>query len=142
MKVLIINGPNINLIGLREKSIYGSKSYEEICRLMREKAGELGVSLDIVQSNFEGEIIDFVHDAYSKYSGIIINPGAYTHYSIAIYDALKAVDVPAVEVHLSNIHAREDFRKKSITAGACVGQICGFGYYGYILAMEGLKNIK
>jgi 3-dehydroquinate dehydratase-2 len=138
MKILIINGPNINLLGLRETHIYGKMDYGKICALLHEKSKELDVSLDIVQSNIEGEIINFIHGAIGEYDGIIINPGAYTHYSIAIYDALKAVQIPAVEVHLSNVHAREDFRKKSVTAGACIGQICGFGFYGYILAMHAL----
>ena len=138
MRILIINGPNINLVGSRETHIYGNMDYNKICDLLYEKAKDLGVSLDIVQSNIEGEIINFVHNARDKYDGIIINPAAYTHYSIAIYDALKAVLVPAVEVHLSNIHAREDFRKRSVTAGSCIGQISGFGYYGYILAMQAL----
>jgi 3-dehydroquinate dehydratase-2 len=138
MKILIINGPNINLLGLRETHIYGKMDYGKICDLLHEKSKELDVSLDIVQSNIEGEIINFIHGAIGEYDGIIINPGAYTHYSIAIYDALKAVQIPAVEVHLSNVHAREDFRKKSVTAGACIGQICGFGFYGYILAMHAL----
>jgi len=138
MKILIINGPNINLIGSRETHIYGNKSYDEICNTLYTKAKELGIFLEIVQSNIEGEIINYIHQARDKYDGIIINPGAYTHYSIAIYDALKAVQIPAVEVHLSNIHAREDFRKKSVTAGACIGQICGFSYYSYILAMYAL----
>jgi len=140
MKILVINGPNLNLIGSRETHIYGNKSYEEICNVLYEKAKELDVFLDIVQSNIEGEIINFIHSARDKYDGIIINPGAYTHYSLAIYDALRAVQVPAVEVHLSNIHAREDFRKKSVTAGACIGQISGFGFYGYILAMYALLS--
>ena len=138
MKILIINGPNINLLGLRETHIYGKMDYGKICALLHEKSKELDVSLDIVQSNIEGEIINFIHGAIGEYDGIIINPGAYTHYSIAIYDALKAVQIPAVEVHLSNVHAREDFRKKSVTAVACIGQICGFGFYGYILAMHAL----
>ena len=138
MKILIINGPNINLLGLRETHIYGKMDYGKICALLHEKSKELDVSLDIVQSNIEGEIINFIHGAIGEYDGIIINPGAYTHYSIAIYDALKAVQIPAVEVHLSNVHAREDCRKKSVTAGACIGQICGFGFYGYILAMHAL----
>jgi len=138
MRILVINGPNINLLGSRETHIYSNMNYTTICDLLHEKAKDMGVSLDIVQSNIEGEIVNYIQDAQNKYDGIIINPAAYTHYSIAIYDALKAVQIPAVEVHLSNIHAREDFRKKSITAGACMGQISGFGYLGYILAMQAL----
>jgi 3-dehydroquinate dehydratase-2 len=141
MNILIINGPNINMLGIREKDIYGGKTYKDMCDLLYKSAKEMGICLVIVQNNIEGEIINYIQRAYGKYDGIIINPGAYTHYSIAIYDALKAIDIPAVEVHISNIQAREEFRKKSVTAGACIGQICGFGIYGYIMAMLALKNI-
>lgn len=114
MKILVINGPNINMLGMREKNIYGNKSYEEICNLLYKNAKQLDICLNIVQSNIEGEIINHIQNAYDKYDGIVINPGAYTHYSIAIYDALKAVEIPAVEVHISNIQAREDFRKNPL----------------------------
>lgn len=140
MNIIIINGPNINMLGIRERDIYGIKSYEEACGLLYKTAKKMDISLAIVQSNSEGEIIDYIQKAYGKFDGIIINPGAYTHYSIAIYDAIKSVSIPAVEVHISNIHAREEFRRKSITAGACIGQICGFGIYGYVMAMLGLKD--
>ena len=140
MKFLLINGPNINMLGIREKNIYGSVNFESLCNILKEKADELNIELDLFQNNIEGEIINCIHDAYEKYDGIIINPGAYTHYSIAIYDALKAVNIPTVEVHISNVHAREEFRTKSVTAPACVGQISGFGVDSYILAMIGLKN--
>lgn len=140
MKILIINGPNINFLGIREKHIYGGKNYKEMCDYLHEKAEELSIDIDIVQSNIEGEIVNFIQGAYKKYDGIIINPAAYTHYSIAIYDALKAVDIKTVEVHISNIHAREEYRKKSVTAPACVGQICGMGIYGYELAMKAFAN--
>ncbi|QXM05613.1 type II 3-dehydroquinate dehydratase [Crassaminicella indica] len=140
MKILIINGPNINFLGIREKHIYGAVAYEEMCIYLYEKGKELGLKVDIVQSNIEGEIINYIQNAYKKYDGIIINPAAYTHYSIAIYDALKAVGIPTVEVHISNIHNREEYRKKSVTAAACIGQICGFGMYGYVLAMMALVN--
>lgn len=140
MKILLINGPNINMLGIREKSIYGSLSYESLCDTVNKKAQELEIDLSIYQSNTEGEIIDTIQDAYEKYDGIIINPGAYTHYSIAIYDALKSVNIPTVEVHISNIHAREEFRKTSVTAPACVGQISGFGIDSYVLGLIGLKN--
>ena len=112
MKFLIINGPNINFIGIREKHIYGDKDYEYLCNLIKEEAEKRNLLVDIVQSNSEGQIIDYIHDAYNKYQGIIINPGAYTHYSYAIYDALKSVMIPSVEVHISNIHARDEFRSK------------------------------
>ncbi|GAQ25726.1 MULTISPECIES: type II 3-dehydroquinate dehydratase [Tepidanaerobacter] len=140
MNITIINGPNINMLGIRERDVYGIKSYEEACDLLYKAAKEMDISLAIVQSNSEGEIIDYIQKAYGKFDGIIINPGAYTHYSIAIYDAIKSVSIPAIEVHISNIHAREEFRRKSVTAGACIGQICGFGIYGYIMAMLGLKD--
>lgn len=140
MKILIINGPNINFLGIREKSIYGGTSYAELCNDLYKDATELSIELNIVQSNIEGELINFIQDAYTKYDGIIINPGAYTHYSIAIYDALKAVAIPTVEVHISNIHAREEFRRISVTAPACIGQLCGFGIYGYTMALNALKR--
>lgn len=142
MKLLIVNGPNINFLGIREKSIYGDKTYEELCRYLREEAEKLSLEADIVQSNSEGEIIDFIQGAWGKYDGIIINPGAYTHYSIAIHDAIKSVDIDTIEVHISNIHKREEFRRKSVTAPACKGQICGFGSYGYVMAMMSIKSGK
>lgn len=142
MKILIINGPNLNMLGIREKHIYGSMTYDDICEYLKEKGKELKQEVDVVQSNIEGETINYIQEAYNKYDGIIINPAAYTHYSIAIYDALKAVKVPTVEVHISNIHAREEYRHKSVTAPACIGQICGFGVYGYVMAMQGLINMK
>lgn len=142
MKILIINGPNLNMLGIREKHIYGSMTYDDICEYLKEKGKELKQEVDVVQSNIEGQIINYIQEAYNKYDGIIINPAAYTHYSIAIYDALKAVKVPTVEVHISNIHAREEYRHKSVTAPACIGQICGFGVYGYVMAMQGLINMK
>lgn len=140
MKILVINGPNINMLGIREKDIYGTMNYKSLCETIDKKAKELEVDLDIYQSNIEGEIIDTIQAAYEKYDGIIINPGAYTHYSIAIYDALKAVNIPTVEVHISNVNAREDFRKISVTAPACVGQISGFGIESYVLALIGLRD--
>ncbi|HHV72808.1 MAG TPA: type II 3-dehydroquinate dehydratase [Clostridia bacterium] len=142
MKILIINGPNLNLLGKREKEIYGTMSYEDMCAYLQEKAAELSVHLDIFQSNLEGEIVDRIQAAYGQYEGLIINPGAYTHYSIAIYDALLAVNIPTIEVHLSNIYKREEFRHKSVTAAACLGQICGLGAYGYVLAMQALLNYQ
>jgi 3-dehydroquinate dehydratase-2 len=140
MKILIINGPNINFLGIREVKVYGNTNYKQMCDNLYEVAKELSIELNIVQSNIEGEIINFIQGAYSKYDGIIINPAAYTHYSIAIYDALKAVALPTVEVHISNIHTREEFRKTSVTAAACIGQLCGFGVYGYTMALNALKK--
>lgn len=140
MKILVINGPNINMLGIREKRIYGVTSYNGLCDYINKKGRELNQEIDIVQSNIEGEIIHFIQDAYEKYDGIVINPGAYTHYSIAIYDALMAVSIPTVEVHISNIYKREEFRHKSVTAPACLGQITGFGIYGYIMGIMALIN--
>ena len=140
MKVLIINGPNINLLGVREKDIYGSTTYEKLCEELKVKAKEQSIEIDIVQSNIEGEIVNYIQNALGNYDGIIINPAAYTHYSIAIYDAIKAVNIPTIEVHISNIHNREEYRKKSVISPACIGQISGFGIYSYILAIYGIRN--
>ena len=145
MKIMIINGPNLNMLGVREKNIYGTRNYEDVCNYVKEEGKKRNHEILMVQSNSEGEIIDFIQKAYfEKYEGIIINPGAYTHYSYAIHDALKGFDIPAVEVHLSNIHTREEFRRKSVTAPACIGQIAGFGEYGYIMAMDAffLRQIR
>lgn len=140
-KILVINGPNINLLGIREKNVYGAQDYNALCAFITKEAEAIGVSVDICQSNYEGEIVTFIQDAYSKYDGIVINPAAYTHYSVAILDALKGVALPAVEVHLSNVHAREEFRHKSVTAPACLGQICGLGFMGYSLAVRALAAL-
>ncbi len=137
MKLLVINGPNINFLGIREKNIYGANDYNYLKELLNKKAEELGVELEIYQSNFEGAIIDKIQQAYyDKVDGIIINPGAYTHYSIAIRDALASIDIPKIEVHISNVHRREEFRHTSFTAPECTGQIVGLGLRGYELAME------
>jgi len=136
MKFLVINGPNLNLLGSREPNIYGKTGYEALCEQIRTAAEAAGSTAECFQSNWEGGIIDAIHGAEGRFDAIIINPGAYTHYSYAILDALKAVSVPAVEVHISNVHAREEFRHRSVTAPACVGQICGLGTYGYIAAMH------
>ena len=136
MKFLIINGPNLNLLGQREPGIYGERSYEALCALCRDYAAQHGAQADCFQSNHEGAIIDAIHAAQGVYDGIIINPAAYTHYSYAILDALKAVDVPAYEVHISHIDQREAFRAVSVTAPACVGQLYGLGFDGYLRAMD------
>jgi 3-dehydroquinate dehydratase-2 len=135
-KVLIINGPNLNLLGTREKDVYGTETLEDIAVKVSEEAKKLNLDFDFIQSNHEGEIIDKIHDARGKYQVIIINPGAYTHYSYAIRDAVKAVLIPTIEIHLSNIHGREEFRSKSVIAPVCAGQISGFGSNSYILALN------
>ena len=135
MRFLIINGPNLNLLGSREPGIYGSNTYEGLCSRLTAWAEAHNCTADFCQSNHEGVLIDAIHAAPGQYDAIVMNPGALTHYSIALLDALKAVDVPCVEVHISNIHQREEFRHHSVTAAACVGQICGLGLYGYEAAM-------
>ncbi|GAB6159470.1 type II 3-dehydroquinate dehydratase [Howardella ureilytica] len=142
MKILVINGPNINFLGIREKHIYGSDNYDTLLNTIYDYAKYRNVSVECYQSNCEGEIIDKIQDAYIKgVNGIIINPGAYTHYSIAIRDALASVDVPKIEVHISNVHAREEFRHVSLTAPVCTAQISGLGIYGYKCALDALINI-
>ena len=139
-KVLIINGPNLNMLGIREKGIYGTKTLSQINENLLEFSKKLNINLDFFQSNIEGEIINKIHSCYNDYDGIIINPGAYTHYSYAIADAILSVNIPTIEVHLSNIHKREEFRKKSVIAPACIGQISGFSSYSYNLALIAMDN--
>ena len=136
MNFLILNGPNLNLLGQREPGVYGKQSYEALCQLVRGHAAAHGSTAECIQSNHEGALIDAIHAAQGVYDAIVFNPGAFTHYSYALHDALKAVSVPCVEVHISNVHQREEFRHKSVTAPACVGQICGLGFKGYLLAMD------
>ena len=140
MKLMVINGPNLNMLGVREKGVYGTKSFDEVCDYIKVEGTNRGNDITFFQSNIEGEIINSIQKAYyEEYDGIIINPGAFTHYSYALHDAIKGVDIPTIEVHLSNIHAREEFRKTSVTAPACIGQISGFGEFGYVMAMEALS---
>ncbi|CDF58222.1 type II 3-dehydroquinate dehydratase [Thermobrachium celere] len=141
MKILVINGPNINFLGIREKEIYGQMSYEELCSYIKKQAENLNIDVEILHSNVEGEIINIIQNNYDKVDGIIINPGAYTHYSYAIYDCIKSINKPVIEVHLTNIYARDEFRQKSVTAPACVGVISGFKEIGYKLALMALKDI-
>jgi 3-dehydroquinate dehydratase-2 len=137
MKIVIINGPNINLLGSREPDIYGIQSYHELCRLVKAEGKRLKIKIKMFQSNAEGNIIDLIQRAHHrKVNGLIINPGAYTHYSYAIYDALMAVAFPIVEVHLSDITMREDFRKKSVTAPACRKVFMGQGFFSYLEAIQ------
>lgn len=143
MKIKLINGPNLNLLGIREKNIYGNRDFNTIIAEVIEEGQKLGHEIIAFQSNIEGEIINEIHSAYfDGFDGIIINPGAFTHYSIAIYDALKGVEIDTIEVHLSNIYKREEFRHKSVTAPACIGQISGFGEFGYKMAILALENKK
>lgn len=135
-KIMVINGPNLNLLGMREPNVYGTQTLETINNEIKAKADELGVEVIFYQSNCEGEIINVIHNALTDYDAAVINPGAYTHYSYAIFDAIKAVKKPFVEVHMSNINARDEFRSKSVTAPACVGQICGLGSKSYILGLQ------
>lgn len=136
MKIMVINGPNINMLGTREPEVYGKQTYADLEQYIESYAAERNAEAIVLQSNSEGEIIDFIHHALGSCDAIIINPGAYTHYSYAILDALSSVSLPTVEVHMSNIHKREEFRHKSVTVPACVGQICGLGFRGYTLAMD------
>lgn len=135
-KILVINGPNLNMLGVREPEVYGKKTYADLENYIEEYCREKGAEATILQSNGEGELIDFIHHSQGNFDGIVINPGAYTHYSYALRDALSSIEVPAVEVHISNIHKREEFRHTSVTAPACIGQITGLGFKGYLLAID------
>lgn len=138
MKILVINGPNLNMLGIRERDIYGRGSYLELTELIESHCSRRGIDIEIFQSNHEGLIVDKIQSAYDSKDGIVINPAAYTHTSIAILDALKAVSIPAVEVHLSDINSREDFRKLSYASLACVKTIAGRGFDGYLEAIDHL----
>lgn len=136
MKLLVINGPNLNMLGIRERALYGAQDYAALCDFVRAQAERLGVSVELFQSNHEGAIVDRIQAAYQNIDGIVINPAAYTHTSVAILDALKAVSIPACEVHLTDVNAREDFRKVSYVRMACDRTFAGFGFDGYRMAME------
>ena len=136
MKILVINGPNLNLLGIREPGIYGEENYEALCAKIWKFAGENGIEVELYQSNHEGDLVDRIQQAYGNTDGIVINPAAYTHTSIALLDALKAVSIPAVEVHISDVSSREEFRQISYVRAACMATISGHGLNGYLEAME------
>lgn len=138
-KICVIHGPNLNFTGVRETGVYGTESLDSINELIKDNAATLDFEVDIFQTNYEGAIIDKLQMCYiEQYDGIIINPGAFTHYSYALRDAISSVNIPTIEVHLSNIHNREEFRHKSVTAPSCIGQICGFGAQSYSLGLTAL----
>jgi 3-dehydroquinate dehydratase II len=141
MKIVVVQGPNLNMLGVREQQIYGPMKLEQIHAQMKEVADQNGVEIEFFQSNLEGEIVDKIQECYGDAHGIIINPAAYTHTSIAIRDAISAVNIPTIEVHISNIHRREEFRQKNMIAPVCASSIVGFGPFGYHLAMVGILQI-
>ncbi|UAL46075.1 type II 3-dehydroquinate dehydratase [Sutcliffiella horikoshii] len=140
MRLLVLNGPNLNRLGLREPAVYGSQTLQDLEAQLQAFAGKNSCELTCFQSNHEGELIDKLHDAEGSFDGIVINPGAFTHYSYAIRDAIASITVPVMEVHISNIHKREEFRHTSVTAPVTIGQIVGLGFYGYELALQALLN--
>lgn len=142
MRVLFLNGPNLNLLGQREPAVYGKTTLADIEARVRGRANTLGASIDFRQTNAEGQLVTWIQEAKGQFDAIVINAAAYTHTSIAIRDAISAVGVPAIEIHLSNIHAREEFRYKSLIAAVCRGQISGFGPDSYVLGLEAAVNIK
>ncbi len=141
MKILIINGVNMNMLGIREPEKYGTTTLKDLEKDLYAYSFELGIDIETYQSNHEGEIVEKIQSAYENFDGIVINPAAYTHTSVAIRDAISAVDIPTVEIHMTNIQAREDFRQKSLIAPVCVAQICGFGTESYKLGLKGLVEL-
>lgn len=139
-KILVIHGPNLNMLGIRDKSKYGSKNYNQVNDLIMKKSKEIGLETEIFQSNTEGDIVTKIQQSIGNYHGLVINAGGYTHYSVAIRDAIELINVPVIEVHMSNIYNREEFRKNSMLSQVCTGQITGFGYLSYLLALEALKH--
>jgi 3-dehydroquinate dehydratase-2 len=141
MKILFLNGPNLNLLGEREPGVYGSTTLREIEDRVRLRAGQLGVEIDFRQTNLEGELISWIQQARNQFQAIVLNAAAYTHTSVALRDAIAAVGVPTIEIHLSNVHAREEFRHRSLIAPVCCGQIVGFGPFSYVLAVDAAVNV-
>ena len=142
MKILVINGPNLNMLGIREKELYGDKTYKALIKLIKTSAKERGVKVKCFQSNYEGAIVTAIQKAYNKYDGIVINPGAYTHTSVAILDALKSVNIPTVEVHITQVDEREDFRKISFVKEFAFKTIAGKGFDGYVLALDEIIKLN
>lgn len=140
MKILFLNGPNLNLLGQRETRIYGQMSLREIEAKVRERAKTLGAEIEFRQTNLEGELVAWIQESKGKFDALVLNAAAYTHTSVALRDAISAVGIPTIEIHISNIHAREEFRQKSLIAPVCIGQISGFGAYSYVLAIEASVN--
>ncbi len=140
-KILFLLGPNLNMVGIRDKKIYGAETAESINAEVQKRAAELGLELEIFQSNHEGDLVDKIHEAYGSKDGIIINAGALTHYSYALHDAIEAVSVPTIETHMSNIYARDEFRHKSVISAVCAGCIAGFGKRSYFLALEAFAEM-
>jgi 3-dehydroquinate dehydratase II len=142
MKILVLNGPNLNLLGTREPSVYGRETLADVEKLVRERAGKLGVAVEFRQSNHEGQLIDWIHAAKGVFAAIVLNAGGLTHTSVALRDAVAGTEVPTVEVHLSNIHAREEFRHRSLLAPVCRGIIAGFGVNSYVLGLEAAVSVS
>ena len=138
MKILVINGPNLNMLGIREPDIYGKNTYKDLCELIKDYAGQKNIEVKLFQSNHEGDLVDEIQSAYQKFDGIVINPAAYTHTSVAILDAVKSVGIPTVEVHISAVEEREDFRQVSYIRKACIKTITGKGFNGYLEAIDTL----